>query len=64
MAEKVKETWKDRLETEFKEVEERLTLLTKALDLNTVPEKERSILEIQFNAMTSYLHILHVRLNK
>ena len=44
MAEKVKETWKDRLETEFKVVEERLTLLTKALDLNTVPEKERSIL--------------------
>jgi len=53
MAEKVKETWKDRLETEFKEVEERLSLLSKALNLNTVPWKDR--LEPEFKEIEESL---------
>ena len=58
------ETYLDRLEREYTELEERINKLSDALYAGRVPKSEIYILNIQMSAMGTYREILEYRLKK
>lgn len=60
-------TFKDRLRTEYSELEEKLFRLNRFMlteVFNTLPEQDKELLVKQAEVMAAYAHILEERLNR
>ena len=59
-----KETWRDRVLSEAKDLKEKMTKLRTALDTAKVPASEIEILNEQYKAMHAYYIIINTRLSR